>query len=370
MHKEYIHDVRKWAPHKGVRGVNFSVKKEECLAILGGHGAGKSSLLNMLAGNLVMTRGSAYVDGHHIRKNRMKYIHRISLSSSLGGMDGFMTGAQNLIFIAQMRGYEDRIAYKLAFTTLRYLGLHTLPGLVEHYSTGCLRRLSLCGSLVKRPAVVFVDEPMRGIDPTSRLLVAKALQRLVLQPAALIIAETSVAWRILQTVFTRIAVMSKGQLALIGPAQEVLEFIATGYTVRIKLRTMTAYRKDKFHALLADDESAASISDTEDVHSAKSVVFASNITDLRKDFLKEFPTGRQTGEHLSMLYFYIHEEPEQKQQLYSNMFAKLQQLKEKYDDVVEDYYLNATTIEDVYLRLQNEKAPKNERRRSSSVLVN
>lgn len=47
---------------------------EECLAILGGHGAGKSSLLNMLAGNLVMTRGSAYVDGHHIRKNRMKVI--------------------------------------------------------------------------------------------------------------------------------------------------------------------------------------------------------------------------------------------------------------------------------------------------------
>uniref|UniRef100_A0A2H1W0D2 SFRICE_017273 n=1 Tax=Spodoptera frugiperda TaxID=7108 RepID=A0A2H1W0D2_SPOFR len=122
VHKEYIHDVRKWAPHKGVRGVNLSVKKEECLAILGGHGAGKSSLLNMLAGNLVMTRGSAYVDGHHIRKNRMKYIHKISLSSSLGDMDGFMTGAQNLIFIAQMRGYEDRIAYKLAFTTLRYLG--------------------------------------------------------------------------------------------------------------------------------------------------------------------------------------------------------------------------------------------------------
>ncbi|CAH1640449.1 unnamed protein product [Spodoptera littoralis] len=372
VHKEYFRHVHRWAPRNGVKGVSFSVKQEQCLAILGAQATGKSSLLNMLSGNLVMSRGSAYVAGNHIRKNRIKYLHNISLSSASGGMDGFMTGAQNLIFIAQMRGFESRIAYKIAYVTLRYLGIHALQGLVEHYSAGCLRRLSLCGSLVKGPAVVFVDEPMRGIDPTSKVLVAKALRRLVLQPAAVIVAETSVAWRILQPVITRIAIMSKGQLALIGPAQEVLESIATGYTVRIKLKTMTAYRSDRYRALPGDDEMSASSTSSNDesgIHTDKSVMIASNISGFKKDFLKEFPTSQQTGEHLSMLYFAIHDESEQKKQLYSDMFAKLQELQEKYDDVVEDCYLNATTIEDVFLRLQTQKAPPNDRHRSSSIVI-
>ncbi|XP_022837177.1 ATP-binding cassette sub-family A member 3-like isoform X3 [Spodoptera litura] len=372
VHKEYFRHVHRWAPRNGVKGVTFGVKQEQCLAILGYQATGKSSLLNMLAGNLVMSKGSAYVAGYHIRKNRIKYLHNISLSSASGGMDGFMTGAQNLIFIAQMRGFESRIAYKIAYVTLRYLGIHGLQGLVEHYSAGCLRRLSLCGSLVKGPAVVFVDEPMRGIDPTSKVLVAKALRRLVLQPAAVIVAETSVAWRILQPVITRIAIMSKGQLALIGPAQEVLESIATGYTVRIKLKTMTAYRSDRYRALPSDDEMSATSTSSNDepaIHTDKSVMIASNISDFKKDFLKEFPTSQQTGEHLSMLYFAIHDESEQKKQLYSDMFAKLQELQEKYDDVVEDCYLNATTIEDVFLRLQTQKAPQTDRHRSSSIVI-
>uniref|UniRef100_A0A2A4K2U2 ABC transporter domain-containing protein n=1 Tax=Heliothis virescens TaxID=7102 RepID=A0A2A4K2U2_HELVI len=228
----------------------------ECLAILGSQATGKSSVLNMCAGNLVMTRGKAIIQRQHIRINRLQYIHKISLTSSGGGLDDFMTGHQNLMFIAQLKGYSVNKAHRMSAMALRHMGLHVDDTVVSAYSSGSRRRLCLCNTMVLAPTVAFLDEPMRALDHFYKPLVAKALQRLMAEPATVVVAETSVDWRLLQSVITRIAIMSKGQFAAIGPAEQILQSVAKGYTARIKLRLVTAYRKDKYRVYVDDEESS------------------------------------------------------------------------------------------------------------------
>uniref|UniRef100_A0A2A4JHG4 ABC transporter domain-containing protein n=1 Tax=Heliothis virescens TaxID=7102 RepID=A0A2A4JHG4_HELVI len=359
LHKDYKLEVRK-KRRNAVRGVSFAAKLGECLAILGSQATGKSSVLNMCAGNLVMTRGKAIIQRQHIRINRLQYIHKISLTSSGGGLDDFMTGHQNLMFIAQLKGYSVNKAHRMSAMALRHMGLHVDDTVVSAYSSGSRRRLCLCNTMVLAPTVAFLDEPMRALDHFYKPLVAKALQRLMAEPATVVVAETSVDWRLLQSVITRIAIMSKGQFAAIGPAEQILQSVAKGYTARIKLRLVTAYRKDKYRVYVDDEESSDSDSDADSLasHSQTSLTYAQRIVDFKKEFLKAFRNSRLTGEHLSMLYFYI--EDDDNTQLYSELFTKLQEFKEVFDDVVEDYYLSATTLEDVFWRLEHEKVPADE----------
>ncbi|XP_063894390.1 ABC transporter A family member 4 [Helicoverpa armigera] len=359
IHKEYALEVKKKQRRNAVRGVSFATKLGECFAILGPQATGKSSVINMIAGNLVMTRGKSLIQGQHIRVNRLQYVHKISLTSHARGLDDFMTGHQNLMFIARLQGYSWNKAHRMSVMALRYMGLHANDTVVSAYSSGCRRRLSLCNTMIQAPTVAFLDEPMREMDEFCKPLVAKALQRLMAEPASVVVALTSVDWRLLQPVITRIAIMSKGQFAAIGPADEILQSIAKGYTARIKLRLVTAYRKDRYRIFAEDDESSESESedDSLNLHTETSLEYAQRVVDYKAEFLNMFSNSRLTAEHLSMLYFYI--EDDNNTQLYSELFAKLQEFKEKFDDVVEDYYLSVTTMEDVFWRLEHEQNTEN-----------
>lgn len=70
-----------------------------------------------------------------------------------------------------------------------FIGLQANLSAVRQYSSGCARRLGLCVAMILAPSLAILDEPMRDVDPNSRSRVAKALQRLVLEPAVVIVAE-------------------------------------------------------------------------------------------------------------------------------------------------------------------------------------
>ncbi|KAJ8717453.1 hypothetical protein PYW08_005852 [Mythimna loreyi] len=354
-----VSKARRLAKAKEVALVKFDLAKAR-LALLESEPplTGSPSQLVRFAskvGNAVVTLQELKCD-ECISELPVKYMHRISLSSRTGGLDYFMTGAQNLVFIAKLKGYPEELAMLFAYKALKCMGLLANDPLVSNYSSGCLRRLSLCSALVLGPTVAFLDEPMRGVDASSKPLVANALQRLKGLPAAVVVAESTLDWRLLEPAYDRIAIMAQGQFATIGPAPEILEAVARGYSARIKLKMFTSYRG---RALNEDSSETDTESELElpgpsrKTHSDKSVIFATSLNDLKAEFLATFTTSTLCKEHLSMLFFII--EDEYKMERYSDMFRKLQALKEKYSDLIEDYYLSSVTVEDVFWRFQYEK---------------
>ncbi|KAI8419809.1 hypothetical protein MSG28_008454 [Choristoneura fumiferana] len=244
LHKNFV-NLCQTTPINAVHGVSFSVKGGESIGLLGPPGSGKTSALSMIAGRQSITRGDCCLDGWFLRMQRSQYIAKVSLVKCTGGLDEFYTGYENLKILCLLRGYS-----------LQHL-THTS---VRRYSAGCARLLRLCAALLAAPPAVLLDEPMRSVDPHSRPLVARALARLTGRGSAVVLAEQSLNWRDIDTLCSRIAVFTNGQISALGSSRHVRAMLANGHTARLKLKLKpirTSISEDSTSDIFSNDDEAA-----------------------------------------------------------------------------------------------------------------
>ncbi len=157
--------------------VDFEVRRGEIFALLGSNGAGKTTIVNILATLLKKDSGSARVFGYSVDKQAEKVRERISLTGQFAAVDGILTGRENIALIAKLRGVKDHAG--AAETLLHRFGLiDAADKRAATYSGGMLRRLDIAMSLAGNPAVIFLDEPTTGLDPEARLEVWKTVREL------------------------------------------------------------------------------------------------------------------------------------------------------------------------------------------------
>jgi ABC-2 type transport system ATP-binding protein len=145
------------------------VAKGSILAVLGPNGAGKTTAVRILTTRTVPDAGHARVAGHDVRTQSAQVRKCIGVTAQDVTLDGLLTGLQNLVMIGQLSGLKRGAARLRANELLEQFNLTDAGGRVaKGYSGGMRRRLDLAGSMVARPAVLFLDEPTTGLDPTSR----------------------------------------------------------------------------------------------------------------------------------------------------------------------------------------------------------
>lgn len=174
----HVNEVRKSfkATHV-LKGVDFDVRRGEIFALLGSNGAGKTTTINILATLLPPDGGSASVCGFDVVRQPAKVRERLSLTGQFAAVDGILTGRENLVLMAKLRGVSD--ARKTADMLLSRFGLSDAANRrAGSYSGGMARRLDIAMSLVGTPAVIFLDEPTTGLDPEARLEVWKTVKDL------------------------------------------------------------------------------------------------------------------------------------------------------------------------------------------------
>lgn len=145
-----------------LKGFEFEVKRGEIFALLGSNGAGKTTTVNILSTLLKPDGGVAKVCGFDILHQPEKVREHISLTGQFAAVDDVLTGRENLILIAKLRGVSNPT--RTADTLLERFGLSDAGN--RHtgtYSGGMLRRLDIAMSLVGTPPVIFLDEPARGL---------------------------------------------------------------------------------------------------------------------------------------------------------------------------------------------------------------
>lgn len=160
-----------------LRGVDFEVRRGEIFALLGANGAGKTTIIKILATLLRPDGGTASVGGFDVMKSPGNVRRSISLTGQFTAVDEMLTGRENLHMIAKLR-HLDR-PRDVAEALLERFGLTDAAGRgVGAYSGGMKRRLDLAMSLVGTPPVVFLDEPTTGLDPEARLEVWQMIREL------------------------------------------------------------------------------------------------------------------------------------------------------------------------------------------------
>lgn len=138
------------------------------VGLLGANGAGKSTLFKMLAGMIEPSHGTVKVFGRHLREDPGWY-RRVGFCPESDALPSWMTGREFLSLMLRLMGMEKaevkrRVEYWLERFELQDAAERRLGG----YSKGMRQKIKLAQALAHDPDVIFLDEPLNGMDPVSR----------------------------------------------------------------------------------------------------------------------------------------------------------------------------------------------------------
>jgi ABC-type polysaccharide/polyol phosphate transport system ATPase subunit len=208
-----IHKKDAQHSHVGVMalaGVSFELKDGDRLGLVGHNGAGKSSLLKVLAGVYQPTDGEVWVDG---KITSLFEIH--------SGIDTEDTGYETIITIGMLLGLrraeiESKVPDIESFSELGdYL---SLP--IRTYSTGMATRLGFSIATVLDPEILLLDEGIGAGDARFTERAAARLQELAQRSAILVLASHTD--ELIRLICNKAALLESGQIVRIGPVDDVL----------------------------------------------------------------------------------------------------------------------------------------------------
>ena len=152
-----------------VDGVDLSVPRGAVLGLLGPDGAGKSTLIRMLATVLRPDAGDARVQGYSVTRQANRVTPRIGYMSQKFALYPDLSVAENIEFFARLRGVAKAERRARSLELLTGIGLADFLGRqAGRLSGGMKQKLFLATTLMHRPDVLLLDEPTTGVDPVSR----------------------------------------------------------------------------------------------------------------------------------------------------------------------------------------------------------
>ncbi len=192
-----------------LKGVDFEVERGTIFALLGSNGAGKTTVIKILATLLKADAGTATIDGHPVADDPAAVREAISLTGQFAAVDDMLTGRENLLLIARLRHQADpgRIADDLLE---RFALTEAGKRNVATYSGGMRRRLDIAMSLIGNPSVIFLDEPTTGLDPQARIEVWETVTRLAQQGTTVLL--TTQYLEEAEHLADRIAILHEGRI--------------------------------------------------------------------------------------------------------------------------------------------------------------
>jgi len=161
-----------------VDGISFSVRSGEFFALLGPNGAGKTTTISILTTTLIPTSGRVRIGGNDVVTQASSVRRQVGIIFQNPSLDMNLTGEENVRFHAVLYGlYPYRPQFRLMPTAYRQQ-VRELAALlsieadifrpIKVLSGGTRRKLEIIRSLMHRPAVLFLDEPTRGLDTNGR----------------------------------------------------------------------------------------------------------------------------------------------------------------------------------------------------------
>jgi ABC-2 type transport system ATP-binding protein len=161
--------VRDFHSVTAVDHVSLAVDRGEVFGLVGPDGAGKSTLIRMLATTLEPTSGDAYIFGKSVLRDPHAVKPRIGYMSQAFSLYGDLTVAENLRFFAELRGVPKSEMASRSERLLEFAGLTEFSKRQAQFLSGGMKqKLALAATLISEPDLLFLDEPTTGVDPVSR----------------------------------------------------------------------------------------------------------------------------------------------------------------------------------------------------------
>ncbi|HKP12264.1 MAG TPA: ABC transporter ATP-binding protein [Blastocatellia bacterium] len=231
--KDYEVGLLKKRRVRALDRLSLSVRRGEIFGFLGPNGAGKTTTLKLLMRLIYPTAGTARILGHSI--DDVATHARIGYLPENPYFYDYLSGRELLEYTGALFGLDKPQARSRAAELLNLVGLDEARGgrQLRKYSKGMLQRVGIAQALVNDPEIVFMDEPMSGLDPLGRREVRDLLLALRRQNKTVFFSSHILSD--VETLCDRAAIMTNGKLLRCGTLQELtgqddrtLEIIAVG----------------------------------------------------------------------------------------------------------------------------------------------
>ncbi len=218
-----------------LRGVDLEVRRGELFGLLGPNGAGKTTLIKILCSLVHPNEGQAWVNGYDTVKQSWQI--RRSIGYVISEERSFywrLSGRQNLEFFATLCNLNKAQARERIQAVLKLLRLsNAADKMFKDYSTGMRQKLAIARGLLGDPAVLFMDEPTRSLDPlAAQQLRDFVVQELVGRQGRTVFFSTHNLQE--AEICQRIAILDQGKIKLCGaPAQIKESYSSPRYRLKL-----------------------------------------------------------------------------------------------------------------------------------------
>ncbi|MGT2757456.1 ABC transporter ATP-binding protein [Streptococcus ovuberis] len=210
---------------EAVKGISFEVREGEVFGLLGQNGAGKSTILKILATMLLPTSGRVRVLGYDVSKDELNIRERINFV--FGGERSLyyrLSAEENLFYFADLYKIPRKQQSQLVLDLLNLVGLgQVAKRRVETFSKGMKQRLQIARALLNDPEIIFLDEPSIGLDPVGAAELRRLVKTLAARGKTILLTTHYMAEA--EELCDRIAIINKGQLITCGTLGELASLI-------------------------------------------------------------------------------------------------------------------------------------------------
>jgi len=214
-----FHDKKRGTVN-AVSDVSFECNPGEIFGLLGANGAGKTTMMRMLATILEASGGTATVAGYDIRTQGQDVRRHIGFLSNSAGLYERLTAREVVTYFGELNGLTTSKIKKRIEQIFTELDMNDFAeGRCDSLSTGQKQRVSIARAIIHEPPVLFFDEPTNGLD----VLVARTVVRFIRQCKAegrTIVFSTHIMPDV-EAMCDRVAIISKGKLISLGTPAEL-----------------------------------------------------------------------------------------------------------------------------------------------------
>ena len=222
LEKTYMVGFWRKRPKRALQPLHLTVEDGEIFGFLGPNGAGKTTTLKMLMGLVFPTAGTARILGKDWTDPEVKA--QIGFLPEQPYFYDYLTAHELLDYYGQLSGVPAKNRKNRIEEVLQRVGLTDIKGIqLRKFSKGMLQRAGIAQSILHNPRLVFLDEPMSGLDPLGRREVRDLILQLQ-QEGKTVFFSTHILSDA-EALCDRVAIINKGELRGVGAVEELTKSV-------------------------------------------------------------------------------------------------------------------------------------------------
>lgn len=213
---------KKYGQNQVLHGINLEIPSGQIIGYIGPNGAGKSTTVKILCGLISEFQGDVSIFGMDLRTQTMEIKKKVGYIPENASLYESLTPLEFMEFIGEMRGIASEQTRQKAENLMNIFEMKSnMNQRISTFSKGMRQKVLICSALIHNPELIFMDEPLSGLDANSVIMVKEMLTHLAREGKT--IFYSSHIMDVVEKISDRIVLIDQGKVIADGPFGELNE---------------------------------------------------------------------------------------------------------------------------------------------------